>query len=130
MGRKKNCGPIVKVDDRSRKGSVCHSAVLDADRLRVFGEIRPGKEVRVQALEGSEWQEAAGEVIFVHPGGRFFTIRRPFSGPWGGRAYNESFPMPGRAGRDRREGMDDDSGKTHTVPVLAGCEGPGAHGGL
>lgn len=93
MKRKKNMSPPVKVDDSDRRGTIYHSTVPDIDRQRIYGTIRIGNTVTVHAMDGSHWKTATGEVIFVHPRGRFFTIRREFHGPWPG-AYNESFMMP------------------------------------
>lgn len=93
---KKHRAPAVKIDDSDRKGTVYASGVPDCDRLRVFGRIRLGNTVSVSTIDGGEWRVAKGTVIFVHPRGRFFTIRREFNGPWPG-AYNECFMLP-RAG--------------------------------
>lgn len=91
--RKANHAPIVKIDDSDRKGTVYESRTPWESRQQVFGQVRVGSAVTVRTLDGSEWKTATGEVIFVHPRGRFFTIRRAFRGPWPG-AYNECFMMP------------------------------------
>ena len=91
--RKANHAPIVKIDDSDRKGTIYSSAVPDVNRQRIHGTIRLGSTVPVHTMDGANWKTATGEVMFVHPRGRFFTIRREFHGPWPG-AYNESFMMP------------------------------------